>query len=284
MLATCATLAAILAAAQGGETITLAKGSDCPTVIINRRFPKRVTVNAGGTVVRGLRVRDGGNLRWRSGQIRAAKGMIGTGADGYAVHLLRAADVRVDGVVLTDARIGLVADGGQRLTVADSRFWRLRADGINAQKVDGLTITRNSFDESQPLPSSCVTISSITFGVAQRDCVGIWTDGDHPDAIQLRNGVRRVTITFNTIRGQTQGAAQMDGPGDEPLEAAVVEHNDVAVDAYHPITFGNCIDCRIRFNRVVRVPGSAKKARIIAGPGVIECGNMVQDAASETCR
>lgn len=283
MIATCTTLAAILAAAQGGETITLAKGSDCPTVIIKRHFPKRVSVNADGAVVRGLWVRDGGNLLWKSGRIEAAKGMTGAGAEGYAVQLLRAADVQLEGVLVTNARMGVVIDGGQRITITDSRLWRLRSDGVHAARVDGLTVARNRFSETQPVPGRCAMGESITSSVARRDCRGAWIDGDHPDAIQVRDGVRNLTIAYNNIRGMTQGAAQMAATGAAPLINVVVEHNDVAVDAYHPITMGNCTNCRIRFNTVKRSPGSTKKARIIAGPGVVECGNTVQDAKSVAC-
>lgn len=209
--------------------------------------------------MRGLHIRDGGNLRWRSGRIEAPNGAAGVAADGYAVQLLLAADVRLDGVTVTSARIGVAIQDAQRITIADSKLWRFRADGINASRVDGLTITRNSFSEAQP------------------------ATGDHSDALQVRNGVRNLTVTYNTVRGASQGLAQMDAPGDAALANVVVEYNDVAVDAYHPITFGNCINCRVRFNKVQRAPGSAKKARVIVGPGVAECGNVAQDAVSPPC-
>lgn len=283
IISTCATLAAMLAAAQGGETIKLATGSRCGTVFVDRRFPRTVTIDAAGSIVRGLRVRDGGNLRWKSGQIEAAGGRNGDGADGYGVHLLRAADVSIEGVLVTKARMGVVVDGGQRITVADSRLWRVRSDGVHAHNVDGLTVTRSSFTESMPIPSRCVVGTVVIEGISRAACPGVWTDGDHPDAVQVRNGVQNLTLTLNTVRGRTQGLAQMDSPGDAALVNVVVENNDVETDAYHRITFGNCINCRIRFNWVARAPGSTKKARIIAGRGVLVCGNTVQDGRSEPC-
>ncbi|MDF1505640.1 right-handed parallel beta-helix repeat-containing protein [Roseisolibacter sp. H3M3-2] len=279
ILATCATIAGILAAAAGGETISLAN-QDCPAISIDRHFPTRVTVNAGGSVVRGL-VISGGNVRWRSGAIVAPGGAYVAGPLGYGAHLKPGtADVRFDGVTFTEANRGIAAEGVKRLAVADSRFERLGSDGIIIADSEDLVVARNHFLDTRARPSRCITPTELLTGISRAACIailGTWFDGDHPDALQMRDGVKRARIYGNLVEGPTQGLSQMDTPGDDPLERITIELNTIITDNPHKATLTSCSSCLIRRNVVRRPIGSAWKAVILPGPA-LRCGNVEQDA------
>ena len=273
--ATCATIAAILMSAQGGEVISF-KG-DCQQVKISRVFPKRVTVNAGGSKVRGL-VITGGNVRWRSGSIVAPGGAFASGGSGYGVTLRGAVNVRLDGVLITDANRGIVMDNAKSITIADSRFLKLGADGIIANASQGVQIARNLFAEVLGKPTECSVANAVQLGLSQRDCLtlgGSWKDGYHPDAVQLRNGMKDVAIIGNVVEGATQGLSQMDSPADAPLERVRIEHNTILTDAGHKATLKKCIDCFIRWNTIRRPEGSTWKAVILPGSATV-CGNITE--------
>lgn len=272
--ATGATIDAILASAHGGEVISL-KG-ECARITIDRAYPKRVTINAGRSTVAGLFI-TGSNVRWRGGTLRAAGGAYGVAQAGYAAQVHRGAShIRLDSVLVTAAKKGVVVDEASDIAIKRSRFWRLGEDGIIASRTAGLTIADNHFSETQGKPTQCVTGGVTTYGVAKRDCKGVWTDGTHPDAIQMRDGVTDAQIYGNLVEGNTQGITQMDTPGDAPLERVHVYDNVVRTDNYHHITLTRCAECSIRNNRVERAAGSQKKAVIRAGEA-LRCGNYAQD-------
>lgn len=278
ILATCATLAALLASAQGGETVNLAKGSTCGEVKVTKVYPRQVTVNAGGSTVRGLRVIGGGNIRWRSGRIEAPAGAFGFAAGGYGIQLVDAQRVVIDGVLVTAAKKGIVIAGGRALKVQRSRFFGVGEDGIIASRVMGLVVFGNRFAKTVTKPSQCNVEGTITFNVPQRDCrpPAVWTDGTHADAVQMRDGVTDATIANNVVRGKTAGITQMDTTGDAPLVRVLVSGNDIETDDYNRLTLDQCLDCWIKGNSVRRAPGSTKRAVIIAGLAT-RCGNIAPD-------
>jgi len=274
--ATPATLSAAIAAAAPGDTISLAPGSYGP-VTIKRSWSRQVTINAGRATVRGL-VITGAGVRWRSGTLAAAGGKDGFAGAGYAVRIT-GARVRLDGVLITDAKKGVVLDGATDVTIADSRFLRLGEDGVIVSRTSGLTIVRNRFAETIGKPTSCAIAMDVVLGLSSRDCLakgGLWKDGYHPDAIQMRNAVVRFLIEGNIIEGATQGVTQMDTTGDAPLGPGLIWRNRLATSSYHPITIGVSFDVVIRDNSVRRAPGSTVKAIIIPGQAR-RCGNDVPD-------
>lgn len=261
IVATCATLAALIAA-NPGATISLPKQT-CVDLRIAAKPAKRVTINAGGSTIRLLRI-TGGNIRWRGGTIQAIETPFTTGPAGYGVWLNGATNVRLDGVLVTAARKGIVVAGGSDITIADSRFWRVGEDGIIAAGVRGFIVTRNSFSETIGKPTECAVAGVVTTGVAKRDCAGTWTDGTHGDAIQMRDGVADARLEGNAISGGTQGITQMDSPGDAPLERVRALRNTIRTDRQHKLTMYACIKCEVSFNTVGRAPGSASRPVIIA--------------------
>lgn len=254
LAATCTTLAAMLATAQGGETIALE--GDCPSIEIAATPPKRVTIAAEHATVKGL-VLSGGNVTWRGGIITAPEGMTGTARAGYAVTIT-GRDIAVSDATITDARMGMVITGARNVGVFNNRFWRLRSDGLHTSRTVNLTVRGNDFAGFLPIA------------------------GDHPDAIQMRDGVVNTRIEENVVRGNAQGIGQMDMAGDLPLLGVLVARNRLAVEQYHTITLTSCTGCRIEGN-LVRRGREDRKAVIRAGEAV-RCGNDVQDDKSDgTC-
>lgn len=247
ILASCATLSALIASAQGGETFRL-EGA-CGSIEIARDFPSAVTIEAPSASVRGL-VLSGSNIVWRGGTIAAPAGMAGTAGEGYAVHII-GRRIAVEGALITDARMGMVIAGAAEIAIRGNRFWRLRSDGINVSRTEGLVVSGNSFTEMRPGP------------------------GDHPDAVQLRDGVRDAMIEYNWVRGDTQGIAQMDKKGDAPLERIVVRRNSVQVEQYHAVTLSECRECRIEDNAVRR--GRPDRKAVIRAGEAARCGNAAED-------
>lgn len=279
--ATCATLAAVLASAPGGTTVALR--GDCANVTIARQFPSVVTVDATKARIKGL-VLQGANLRWVGGTLSAPGGPDGKGPPGYAL-LIKGRNITLDGSTVTAAKKGIVIDQARNITINKVNFWRVREDGIIASQTTGLTVTYSRFSESMPLPTVCTlpTGKQIT-AVAKRDCAGTWVDGNHADAVQMRDGVRDARIAFNTISGPTAGITQMDTTGDVPLERIVIENNRVETSTFHQITLTECIDCVIRGNRVRAEKGWGRRAIIRPGRAM-RCGNDVVDEKGDSpCR
>lgn len=271
--ATCGTFAAMIAYASGGDTIALT--GNCGTIEIARAFPSTVYVDATKATVQGLRI-SGSRVHWRGGRISAPGGMDAIALPGYAVKI-SGTQIRITSATITNARKGMVIDGARSILVDRNHFWRLREDGIIASRTTKLTVSFNKFSESRPLPTKCIgTDGTIVYGLASRDCAGIWIDGNHADAVQMRDGVIDVTINDNTVSGETAGLTQMDTAGDAALQNVVIRNNSVITDGYHKITLGNCIGCAIKNNVVRKAVGSLKKA-IISPGAAVRCGNFAED-------
>lgn len=271
--ATCTTIAAMLSYASGGDTITLT--GNCGQIEISKTYAKALTIDAAGAKVRGLRI-TGQNVVWNGGVISAPGTLDTTGPNGYAVKI-SGRNIVLKGATITAAKKGLVIDGAVAVRIEKNRFWRLREDGIIASDSKALTVTHNSFSESRPLPSTCTAPhGGVTYGLAARKCAGTWKDGNHADAVQMRNGIENAFIAHNTVQGETQGIAQMDTAGDRPLRAVTIRSNTIATDGYHRITLTQCLGCVIRDNTVRKAPGSTKKAVILPGKAT-RCGNFAED-------
>lgn len=280
--ATCASIAAILATAQGGETIALS--GTCPTITIARSYARPVTIDAARARVGGV-VLSGANIRWSGGTLFAPGGLDGKGPLGYAVLIRGGRNVRVERAIVTGAKKGMVIDKARSIVVDRVQFLALREDGIIASETAGLTVTNSRFADSIPRPSSCTSAAGIvTMAVPHRDCRGVWSDGNHPDAVQMRNGVTDVLIANNTVRGPTAGMTQMDTTGDAPLARVVIENNRIETSTYHQITLTECTDCAIRGNIVRAEKGWGKRAVIRPGQAR-RCGNDTTDEARDkACR
>lgn len=275
--ATCSTILAMLAYASGGETIQLF--GNCGPIVVNKHYDRPVIIDASKAMVHGLQI-TGKNVDWRGGTLVAQGGMQGRGRKGYALFI-SGANVSISGATLTKARMGAVVTKANTVRFSNNRFWRLRTDGINASTTTGLTISNNRFEGSLPNPSLCyLRNGQVQRSVRFKDCKGAWADGDHPDAVQLRDGVANAVLEHNIVTGNTQGLTQMDTRGDAPLSNVRIRANLVQTSNYHQITLYDCRGCRIDSNTVLRARGSPIKAVIRKG-SALRCGNRVQDEPKE---
>lgn len=275
--ATPATLDRVLQQARPGDTIKLAP-ANYRNIAIRRNYPTAITIDATDANVRGLQI-SGGGVLWRSGTLQATGGRYGFASLGYAA-LVTGRNVTFSGVTFTNARKGIVLDRASGISVQDSQFIRLGEDGIIASRVNRLAVQRNRFLQVLPKPTTCIIPGgSIINGLTKRDCDdrrGVWKDGYHADAVQMRNAVVDAVISDNVVDAKTQGFTQMDTVGDRPLERVRIERNTIAADAHH-ITLGrNCRSCSIRDNIVSRNRYSRNRAVIRPG-AARRCQNRVQD-------
>jgi nitrous oxidase accessory protein NosD len=272
--ATCASIAMILASAPGGSAIKLS--GDCPALTITRNFTPAITIDANGATVRGLTI-NGGGVAWHSGTFRASGGMDMRGPPGYAVLIRGGRDVSFDGTIFTDANRGLVIDKAENIKVRNSHFVKLREDGIIASASRNLEVTRNEFIESQPFPSTCTTEGEVENRVAKRVCDargGSWKDGNHADAVQIRDAIVDAVIGWNRIEGDTQGIGQMAARTDRPLANVKVISNYVRVSYPHSISLATCNDCSIIDNDVAAI-GKGKTVLRFKPELTLACGNKV---------
>jgi hypothetical protein len=277
LLATCLSIGAVLASAKGGEQIRLT--GRCASIQIDRQYGAPISIDASGALVRGLTIK-GGNIRWSGGTIEAPEGPYAGGPNGYAVNLMRgAANISFDNVLFTNANRGIRADGINGLSVTNSRFLELGSDGIIASASSNLLIAGNRFADTKARPTQCATVDGVQLGLSRRACVaegGTWKDGDHPDAVQLRHGVKDARLAKNVVEGRTQGLSQMAGRGDDPLERIVIEDNVIITDFPHKASLSACTDCVVRRNTARRPKGSKWKAYFSSGPA-FRCGNIEDD-------
>jgi nitrous oxidase accessory protein NosD len=271
--ATPATLPAALAAAAPGDTIKLAAGDYAPVAIKRRSFAPGILIDARRATVAGVNIEGSAGIRWMGGTLRASGGMDGNAAAGYAVRLVESADVTVQGVTITLARKGMMLAGGRNIAIRGNSFTGLREDGIIATRTARLTISRNNFTDFRPWPTSCAADGAITYGGPRRACAGVWKDGNHPDAIQIYDGIDGALITGNTITGGMQGIGQMGNATSKPMQGVQVTGNTVRTAAYHSISLYDCARCRITGNDIGNLtPGRKSPVRFLA-PGTTACGN-----------
>lgn len=271
LAATCATISTVLPLAQPGDTVKLE--GDCGEIVVANRYSGRVTIDAAKASVKGLRL-TGENITWLGGVLVAPDGMDGFAAKGYAVSI-HGANIRLAHALVTDAKKGVVVDQARNITIEQVKFWRMREDGIIASRLVNASFDDNVFSEFRPRPTRCDVGGVITEGLPKRDCAGIWTDGNHADGIQLRNGVINARIRRNSVFGDFQGAiGQYDTTGDAPLERVLIEGNSARVTGFNSYTLGNCIGCRIERNRAWK--GNPLR-RVPVRPGMATtCGNEIE--------
>lgn len=276
--ATCATIAAAIANAGGGETINLR--GECGVVKVAKAFPDDapLTIDATGSTLSLEVTNKACNIVLRGGTLRATGGPTGVAMAGYGA-LIRGARITFDGVGVTASRKGIVTDQASAVSILNSRFYATGEDGIIASRTAGLVVQGNTFVDFRPTPTTCTTVSGVLRGLSSRDCKaqgGAWKDGGHPDAVQMRNAVTDATIADNVVFSDIQGFAQMDTKGDLPLQRVRIMRNHVIASGHH-ITLGvNCADCSIERNTVGRYRADGYKAVIRPG-SARRCGNMAQD-------
>lgn len=207
----CLTIGAALAAAQGGETISLRPGSDCARITISKQYAAPVTVDAQGSTVRGIVVNGAANVTWRGGTVLAREGVT-KGPGGYGLLIRKARSVKVTGSRFGLARKAVVVDKANDVTITGNLFEGVGEDAMIVSATSDLTITRNIIRDTIGKATRCQVAGNVIEGLSSRDCTarnGHWTDGFHADAVQLRNGVTDALIAENIVSSNMQGIGQI---------------------------------------------------------------------------
>ena len=261
------TISGILAAATGGFTVELS--GIFPLIKIPTNYTNRITIIAHRATVHGVSV-SGSNIDWFGGQIEAPNGNDGVAAGGYGIaYGATARDVRWIGCKLRNANRGVAGSGGLRLSWIDCDF-AVRQDGLIIAGGEGFQIVGNRFHDFTPKPTTCTLPNGdIQYGLGSKSCVslgGVWRDGDHSDAIQLRNGCKNFLIAYNKIESISQGIGQMDSVTDAPLDDIQIIGNEVEVTGFHSITIGqNSTNISVIGNRTKQMTGRRSPLRLPVG-------------------
>ena len=263
-------LAAALPDLKAGDTITLGAGPYEMISIRGKKFDPPVTINAGKTVIKGLRIWDSSGIIWRGGIVQAPMGRDGHGPNVYGADVRKTDKLTFDGTTFTESLRGVVVADSTNLTVRNVIFTGLRSDGINVAGSSNVLLENNRFTDFKP--------SKPTGSKADKT----WKDGDHPDAIQIWNTPNNhsgsnIVIRGNVIDGDTQGI-NFFGPRFDGYSRVTVENNDVRITYPAAISVLQCTDCNVRNNRVATVPGSRFKTNIRFDDTTGKmCGNTMRD-------
>jgi parallel beta-helix repeat protein len=230
---------------------------------ITENFDDPVTYIAHDATIKGLTI-TGSNVSIVGGNIEAIDGSDGRGTLGYGINLRGAKNIRLSGLRIRNSDRGIVVDNCDGLIV-DSCDVSVRQDGIIANRGQNYQFTNNRFHGFYPRPTTCKIGDEIRTGLSRRDCEaigGAWTDGDHSDAIQIRNGIRNMVIAGNRIEGIHQGIGQMDGSTDLPLDNVLVIGNDVRVTGFHSVTIPRCSNLQVIGNTTQQLTGRRSLLRL----------------------
>ena len=263
-------LAAAIPDLKAGQTVTLGPGPYEMIVIRGKTFNPPVTIEAGKTRIKGLRIWDSSGIIVRGGIVQAPMGRDGHGPNVYGADVRKSDRVTFDGTTFTESLRGAVIADTTNLVVRNALFTGLRSDGINVAGSSHVLLENNRFTDFTPVKA--------TGSKADKT----WKDGDHPDAIQLWNTPNNhsgtdIVIRGNVIDGDTQGI-NFFGPRFDGYSNVTVENNDVRITYPAAISVLGCDSCKVRNNRVSAIPGSRFKTNVrFDGSVGVVCGNAMRD-------
>ncbi|WP_375290996.1 hypothetical protein [Qipengyuania sp.] len=272
--ATCVTLAATLASAQPGDTVTLS--GKCGDISLPRRDnAKPITIDASDARVRSLTIRGTAGWVWLGGTIDAPlppEVWVNVFIDGSK-------RIEVAGATLTGGKTGvLVTRGSEDITLRGNVAIGLQSDGFNIATAKRVHLLGNTCTAFKPIPPVY-------------DGARLVKDGTHPDCVQIWSFPGQMTtsdinVIGNRIYGKMQGITNF---GAAPPQNVRVMNNEVEVSYWHGIAMTNSPGSFV-WNNVVRTIEGAKapnypyyniKAGIRADT---QCGNVVDgDSVDGKC-
>ncbi|GGE12336.1 hypothetical protein GCM10011529_18360 [Polymorphobacter glacialis] len=272
LVATPSTLAAVIAGARGGETITLVAG-DYPLLAVKERvFSSPITIDARAARVGGLKLEGVEGLVWRGGTIKSPA-VDGRGRAGYAVFIAQSKGITIRDTLITDTVRAMVIGESSDVLISKNRMIGMTIDGLNiGSGSHHVTIDGNY----------CETYNT---GEAHPDCYQGWSRPGRP--------VSDIVVTNNIAKGRAQGIYFGNVPtrkpvGDPGFDRVRIENNTVETLFPNGVVAIDCRDCIIRYNKVTSLPGARFRAKVLARRGTgISCGNTVPDLprmkASQRC-
>lgn len=267
-------LESALSDTKGGYAIALEGVFD--KLVFKQQFLQTINIFAHRAVIKGI-VFEGCGVTIAGGRVEAPDGSNGFASAGYGVFFRRGSYCNtIAEMVIRNCDRAVVLDKANRSAVYRCDV-SVRQDGIIANGGEDVVFAYNWFHDFYPKPSTCtLPDSSVLSGLSSKDCVargGTFKDGDHSDAIQIRNGMRRVQIIGNYIDNTSQGIGQMDGPSDAWCDDVTIIGNNVEVNGFHSITVERTSNLKVIGNRTKQLTGRRSLLRL--SPGAIEYDNEV---------
>lgn len=263
MKATPETLPAVLQRAGDGDEIVLSAATFPPLRLRLRTFAIPLVIDARqatitgwyfagveGVTIRGGTWQGDNPLRIDLGRrikLIDAPSFSNTPADpeasakGYGVRIVKGGDIEINGASFKAFRAGITADGVDGLTVKDSTFARMSADGMNLRSVHHVMISGNLFHDTIVGP------------------------GAHADAIQFDKPLDAtdqslwssdIVVEDNEIEGPQQGV--FGGF----IRGAQIRRNRIKISFANAIGFLEAHDLVLEDNKISTYPGGRDQARI----------------------
>jgi len=263
--ATPASLPAVLGAAKGGDRIRLAPGSYGEVTVTGKTYAPPIVIDAGaGATLTALNILGSGGVGLTGGKVA------GGNERGYAILIRQSQNVKIDKVLITEAKRGIVVDRSQDIALTGNTLKELTIDGVNVAQsqrvlIEGNDCTSYSTGKAHPdcyqawsRPGGITTDLIIRNNRATGNVQGIFL-GNHVRKGVDDGGFDRVTITGNTVRN-----LYPQGINAGSVRGLVLKDNDVA--SLPGARFKTAINTRrsegiVCNNRVIDVPGSPAAER-----------------------
>lgn len=250
--ATCATIAAVLASVQPGDTVNLE--GDCDRIKWPRKvFEPPVTVNAHNATVRGLEIEYGGGVKWIGGTIKAPASAFASGRLGYGVTGMGAKNVTIEDATISHALKGLVwLRNSDNLVVRNTVFENIGGDGMNIANASNVVVEDSKFHKF---------LSNGKY---------------HQDGIQAWKAADNIRIVNNHIEGPMMGITDFGSKGDPEVTRYHIEGNTLRIGTYVGISLTSSLNSVVKNNDVA---GTAwpKRTHVRLHKSTITCGNIVRD-------
>lgn len=287
LTATCATLAATIAAAQPGDVVELPlQPTRCGYVRLNR-----IRKAQPGVVVRvhpeqriGLHMTNSSGLAFEGGWWEGAGSDPGRSNTGAYVRWSSNFAFRrgTFGHPDTSTAVGLRILDSTDFEISGIRIaWRT-GDAITLSDVQRFRITDNHLTADGARHSTCTypdgTVVLLISGQRCRAGGGTWRDSTHPDAVQFFNLVRDGLIARNRVLGAQQGIVNF-GPTNAESRRVWVLDNVVMTHGYPQGIAVGPAESLIRGNRAGWPPegpaGDGWGTLINAYPNTLACENVL---------
>ena len=247
-----------LAAARPGDTIRLAPGHYGTASIRNRTYDPPLTIDASAATLDGVYLAGVTGVRWTGGTLQGVPGT--TKAAYYGVDATNSANITVDGVHISQFRVGIVYNNVTGGAITGNWLAGMWADGIDLATSRQITIAHNACSDFKPANG------------AHPDCIQAWSVAHYPPTADL-------TISANSAVGTMQGISLFDSPtaADQGgFDRISVTGNTVLITYPDGISVYNCRSCSVKNNSVNSLPNYQARAQLyVTGGSVQQCGNTV---------
>lgn len=243
LTATPATLPAVVAKAQSGDTIRLMDGTYPRVKITDRTFAKPVTIKANPKASFQFAIARVSGLTIQGGMVRDR---IGGGGAGYGIGIQSSSRITVNGVAISNGTRGIVIGRSTDVLVAKVTFDRMIVDGINIAGSQRVTIRG-------------VICTNANSGKAHPDCIQGWS---RPGMITQDVLITDSTVNTAGMQGIFFGNHVRGGVDDGGFDRIRVIANAVTVDHAQGIALYDCRKCEISGNVVTTMKGARSVASI----------------------